>query len=81
MGRTACTEPQWLYKGARCLFFYFKTAQKGVEFKYGVKGKNRKSTRNIFIPDNGGSIFLRHDSIKSKKATVLTIRPSQFESE
>ena len=32
-----------------------------------LKGKNLKSTRNIFIPDDGGSSFLRHYSIKSKE--------------
>jgi len=27
MGRTACTEPQCLYKGALYLFYYFKLAK------------------------------------------------------
>jgi len=59
----------------------FKIAQKCDEFEDGVKGENRKSTRNIFIPDDRGNIFLRHDSSKSKKAMALTIQPSELKNE
>jgi len=34
MGRTACTEPQCLYKGALYLYFYFATFLDTLNFYY-----------------------------------------------